>query len=149
METFHTTASLNEGLRIAIVDPNEEVLHALKRRLTAQREVSAVAALPLLGLAPEVIDGLDPHAVLVDVRGNSVAGAEALAEIFALPSRADRFIVAAHVALVDVRQEAHLLAAGCELYLPKGLWTADLVGRLSAAIQQRLPPSRWPAALKG
>jgi len=135
------------GLRIALVDPDEGVLLALQRRLMEQRTVSEVSVHPLRSLDPGAIDRFDPHVVVIDPRSYGMSAPDILSSILSLPLRAERFIVAAHVTVPGVGEEAEALAAGCELYLLKGLQTADLIERLTAAIRRRLPRSRWPAAL--
>jgi DNA-binding NarL/FixJ family response regulator len=71
-----------------------------------------------------------PHVVLIDAGGWDEAGQHALRVLDALRQRTAWFVIAVHVARDGHLDPGEALALGADLYLLKGLRTADLVSHV-------------------
>jgi DNA-binding NarL/FixJ family response regulator len=133
-----------DGLRLLVLDANAEVRSALQRALSLEPAVGDVfvpQGVRVDELAP-VLATHDPHAVLIDPRGMP----DVFAKLLSLRRQSNSFVVVAHVAWVDLAEEAEALTAGCALYCLKGMRSRELVRRISEAVARTLPAARWATA---
>jgi hypothetical protein len=116
-------------LRIAVFDDNGEVRDAF----AVCFDVEDIAG---------VIERLNPNVVLVGA-GRGGANTPAMRTLLALRREGD-YLIALHVVHTEDEARNMALAAGCELYIPKGMRTSALIDLLVEAHASRTPSASVP-----
>lgn len=126
--------------RIAVFDDHGEIRDALERRLATDPRVAAVASAAASDTEaiPDVIQRLNPNVVLFDP-GRGGVHTPGFRTLLARRGNGE-FAIALHVVHPDEQGRASALAAGCDLYISKGMRTTALLDLLASRA-----PSRWDA----
>ena len=132
------------SLKLVLVDDHERARDALARRLSVDRRIDVVGATSDLSEALRVIELHVPHVALVDTRRQDEAGLAVITALAALPEAA-RPLVVVHTSFFDAEEWRRSRDAGAHEWLLKQIDVDVLFDRLSSAVLEQLPPSRWLA----
>ncbi len=139
--------SLPGVLTVVLVDDHDCAREALVRRLGAEPRIRVVGATADPLEAGRVVRDQAPHVALVDTRRHDDAGLDVIAALAALPP-ASRPVVVVHTSFFDAEAWRRSRCAGASEWLLKQIDVDVLFERLSCAVRQHLPPSRWSSALR-
>jgi DNA-binding NarL/FixJ family response regulator len=119
------------GLRILLVDPHEQVRSSLARRLLMDQRVTSVSDTSSAEEAAAIIRATAPDVVLVDPGRGSGDWRASLRSLVDLRDGSRSFLIVMYVARDDQFSATEAVQLGADLYLLKGLRTADLMAAVS------------------
>ena len=123
-----------EGLRVLVLDDEPDTLELLSVILTQSgakvRTVTAVAR------ALEIIEEWPPDAIVSDIAMPEEDGYSFIKKLRALPPAQGGAIPAiALTAYVGIKERTQVLSSGFQMYVPKPVEPAELVGALASLVQ--------------
>jgi CheY-like chemotaxis protein len=118
------------GLNIVLIDPHEGVRANLARRLRSDERVASLAEASSVANAAATIESSRPHVVIIDPGTFEGTGRAALQSLWQLREQTEWFLIAVHTASGEQLPDSDANQPGSDLYLLKGVRTAQLVAAL-------------------